>query len=334
MITGSKKFNALLLSGLAIFVFIFLMLFREDFGFSKSRDDSDSKKDPKNTYAIFATGIPESLSFADEPVPLNQIDVRESLDREILVNTYWHSQTMLLIKKANRFFPVIEPILKKYGIPSDFKYLTVAESQLMNVISPADAVGFWQILEGTAKDYGLEVNNEIDERYHLEKSTEFACKFLLESYKKYGTWTLAAASYNAGRKGVDTQIERQKETDYYKLLLGDETGRYIFRVLSFKLILSDPSKYGFYLGSNDLYPEIPFYEVSIEGGVEDFADFAKRYGISYKILKLYNPWLREAFLTNKQGKTYYIKIPRDGINKEDISTSLAEEDSLTKQGKI
>ena len=331
--TGSKKINAFLLSGLAILIFTFLMLFREDFGFSKTRDDSDSKKDPKNTYAIFATEIPESLSFADEPVPLDQIDIRESLDREILVNTYWHSQTLLLIKKANRFFPVIEPILKKYGIPSDFKYLTVAESQLMNVVSPADAVGFWQILEGTAKDYGLEVNNEIDERYHLEKSTEFACKFILESYKKYGTWTLAAASYNAGRKGVDTQVDRQKETDYYRLLLGDETGRYIFRVLSFKLILSDPAKYGFHLGTDDLYPEVPCYEVSIDGSVEDFADFARRYGISYKILKLHNPWLREAFLTNKQGKTYYVKIPRDGVINTN-STSRIEEDTLTVQDKI
>ena len=257
---------------------------------------------------------------------IHQIDTRESLDREILVNTYWQSQTLLYIKRANRYFPMIESILKKYGVPSDFKYMAVAESGLTNAVSPADAVGFWQLLEGTAKDYGLEVNNEIDERYHLEKSTQVACRFILDSYKKYGSWTMAAASYNAGRNGIDTQIERQKETGYYKLLLGEETSRYIYRILSYKLLISDPSKFGFHLGEDDLYPDIPGYEVSIEGSVPDFAEFAQRYGISYKILKLFNPWLREAYLTNKQARTYYIKIPRDGIF-NNISTDRIENDS-------
>jgi membrane-bound lytic murein transglycosylase D len=324
---NSRKFRALLFSGIAVLIFILLMLIREDLGFSKSNDEKNNRKDPKNTYAIFPTDIPDNLEFAGEPVPLKQIDIRESLDREILVNTYFQSQTLLYIKRANRYFPVIESILKKNGIPSDFKYLVIAESGLMNAVSPANAVGFWQLLEGTARDYGLEVNNEIDERYHLEKSTSMACKFILESYNKYGTWTLAAASYNTGRKNIDTQIERQKQTNYYKLLLGDETDRYIYRILSYKLILSDPSKYGFHLGTDDLYPEIPCFEVSIEGSVPDFAEFAQRYGISYKILKLHNPWLREAFLTNKQGKTYYVKIPRDGIYRSN-SVNQVEYDSL------
>jgi hypothetical protein len=283
------------------------------------RCDSDKEKgtDIGETmnYAVFSLDIPAEVDFAGERVPLEELDIRENLDRELLVNTYWQSQTLLFIKRANRFFPVIEPILKKYGIPDDFKYLAVAESGLTNAVSPSNAVGFWQILEGTAKDYGLIVNEEVDERYHLEKSTEVACKYLLESHKKYTNWTLTAASYNAGRKGVDRQIERQKELDYYDLLLGDETGRYIYRILSFKLIMENPADYGFFLGENHLYPQIPYYEVTVDGKVDNFADFAKRYGISYKTLKWMNPWLRDSFLTNASGRTFYIKIPKEGFFK-------------------
>ena len=282
---------------------------------SSEFNENNNKDNPKRNYAIFSIDTPEKLDFAGESVPVDQIDIREALDREILTNTYWQSQTFLFIKRANRFFPVIESVLNKYGVPSDFKYLPIAESGLLNIISPAKATGYWQFLESTAREYGLEVNSEIDERYHIEKSTEAACKFILESYNKYGSWTMAAASYNAGRKGLNTQINRQKETHYYDLLLAEETSRYIFRILSFKLIISNPSDYGFYFEPDDLYPEIPTYDVSVEGEVKDFAEFAKRYGISYKVLKLLNPWLREAFLTNKEGKTYYIKIPRDGYFK-------------------
>ncbi len=275
----------------------------------------DPENDPKRSYAVFSLDIPAEIDFAGEKVPLEEIDILENIDRELLVNTYWQSQTLLFIKRANRYFPVIEPILKKYEIPDDFKYLAVAESGLTNAVSPSNAVGFWQILEGTARDYGLIVNDEVDERYHLEKSTEAVCKFLLDSHKKYTNWTLTAASYNAGRKGVDRQIERQKELDYYDLLLGDETGRYIYRILSFKLIMENPSEYGFYMGENHLYPQIPYYEVTVDGKVENFADFAKRYGISYKTLKWMNPWLRDSFLTNTSGKTYYVKIPKEGFFK-------------------
>ncbi len=196
---------------------------------------------PQKNYAIFAVKLPEKVDFAGEPVPISQLDVLENLDREVLVNTYWQSQTLLFIKRANRYFPIIEEILKKYNVPDDFKYLPVAESGLTNIVSPANAVGFWQLLEGTGKEYGLEINSEMDERYSLEKSTETACKYIIESYKKYGSWTMAAASYNAGRRGMDRQIERQKEKDYYDLLLNEETSRYIFRIISYKLILSDPS---------------------------------------------------------------------------------------------
>ncbi len=322
---------------LATFLILFSVLGLmgiSNWGRSAERETETETDKPKNNYAIFAVKIPEKLDFAGENVPVDQIDVRESLDRELLVNTYWQSQTLLFIKRANRYFPIIEPILKKHGVPDDFKFLPVAESGLMNVISPANAVGFWQLLDGTGKEYGLEINSEVDERYSLEKATEAACRYLKESHNKYGSWTMAAASYNAGRRGMDRQVERQNEADYYNLLLNEETARYLFRILSYKLILSDPSYYGFHVGENDFYPEIPFYEVTVDSKVEDFSIFAKRYGINYKILKWLNPWLREASLKNTTGKSYYIKIPREGLfdpSRVDIMHKSEEEQGIEKQ---
>ncbi|MBN2612541.1 MAG: lytic transglycosylase domain-containing protein [Bacteroidales bacterium] len=278
-------------------------------GFNNS--ETGQTEEPEH-YTVSAVKIPDRIEFAGEEVPLDNFDTRESLDRELLVNTYFHSQTFLLIKKSTRFFPIIEPILKKNGIPDDFKYLSVIESNLDNSVSPRQAVGFWQLLEGTAKDYGLEVNKEVDERYHLEKSTDAACKYLLDSYIKYNNWTMTAASYNAGRNGMDRQLERQNGNNYYDLLLNEETARYIFRILSIKMIISDPEKYGFHLEKENYYPEIPTYEVKVDTAISDFNRFADNYGINYKMLKYFNPWLRETYLTNKSGKTYIIKIPEPG----------------------
>lgn len=253
--------------------------------------------------------IPSRLVFAGEPVPLENFDTRESLDRELLVNAYWHSRTLLVLKKSKRYFAIIEPILKKYGIPEDFKYVPMAESGFDYTVSPAGAAGVWQLVEATAKEYGLEINNEVDERYHLEKSTEAACKFLLESYNLYKNWTLAAASYNVGRKNINNQIERQQVNNYYDLLLNEETARYVFRLLAFKLISENPGAFGFYLDNDDYYPSIPVIEVKVDSSISNIARFASSYSINYKILKHFNPWLRENYLTNKSGKTYLIKIP-------------------------
>ncbi len=269
--------------------------------------------------SVYPVEIPADLKFAGEKVPVDYFDVKEDLDRELLVNVYWQSHTMILIKRANRYFPEIERVLRHNGVPDDFKYLAVAESDLSNLVSPQQAVGYWQFVNGTARDYRLEVNDEVDERYHLEKSTEAACIFLKESYERYGSWTMAAASYNIGRSGLDEQIKRQKSDYYYDLLLNEETGRYIYRVLALKLILSSPEEYGFYAGEQDLYPVIPTFEVTVDGPVEDFADFAAKYGINYKVLKIFNPWLRNNKLTNPQNRTYYIKIPKDGPDSRDIS---------------
>ncbi|XLS27887.1 transglycosylase SLT domain-containing protein [Flavobacteriaceae bacterium M23B6Z8] len=284
------------------------------------QSDSDEGKipntvvenDPEKLYGVRALEIPEEISFAGEEVPVEEPDIRERLDKELLVNTYWQSNALLLIKRSEKYFPVIEPILEEYGIPDDFKYLAVAESGLQNVVSPAGATGFWQLMKQTAKEYGLEVNTNVDERYHLKKSTIAACKYLQNAKKRFGTWTLAAAAYNAGQGGVKNQQERQKVTDYYDLLLGEETGRYVFRILAIKEILSAPEAYGFKLNSKDFYKRIPTYEIELDTAVSDFAEFAKKYDINYKILKIHNPWLREAFLNNASRKNYILELPEKG----------------------
>lgn len=312
-----KILSAAVYAGLMIVVvfliFTFLTFFRTDL-----RENVPFQSLFQRNYQIFALEIPAEAEFAGEKVPLEFFDVYESFDRELLINTYWQSQTLLFIKRANRFFPVIEPILKSYNVPDDFKYLALAESGLMQSVSPAGAVGFWQFLSGTAKDYGLTINEEVDERYHIEKSTEAACKFLLESYQTYNSWTMTAASYNAGRRGVNTQIDIQKETDYYDLLLNEETARYVFRVMAIKTILEDPEKYGFVYRQQDLYQPLSYFEVKVDTTINDFAEFARSFGTNYKLLKFHNPWLRKPYLNNKNKRVYTIKIPAENsrIKKE------------------
>lgn len=270
------------------------------------------KENVTRDYNIYALPMPEGLNFAGEKVPLEDPDVYERMDRELLVNTYWQSNALLLMKRANKYFPVIEPILKENGIPDDFKYLAIAESSLTQAVSPAKAVGFWQIMEGTGEDYSLEINGNVDERYHIEKSTRVASEYLKKAKEKFGSWTLAAAAYNAGNAGIQRQLDRQGVNDYYDLLLGEETGRYIFRLLALKELMQNPQKYGFNFSSKDLYRHIPTYTVKVDTPVTDFAAFARKFGINYKILKIHNPWLREANLDNRSGKTYEIEIPEEG----------------------
>jgi hypothetical protein len=262
---------------------------------------------------VYAVKIPPKLKFAGEQIPLDRWYVKESLDRELLVNTYWQSQTMLFIKRAHRYFPVIEPILKEQGVPDDFKYLALIESGLVPTIkSPAGAVGIWQFMKGTALDYKLEVNSEVDERYNLEKSTVAACNYLKDSYKKYKSWTLVAASYNAGRRFLDKQLKLQDAGNYFDLLLGEETSRYVFRILAVKNIIEKPADYGFRFRQSDLYPVIPTQKVEVKTAVKDFATFARIYGVNYKVLKMFNPWLRKPYLTNKYKKSYFITLPEKG----------------------
>jgi len=254
--------------------------------------------------------MPDSVTFAGEQVPLDRFDVKEALDRELLSNAYFHSQTIRYIKLAPRYFSIIEPILKKEGIPDDFKFLALAESGLdPRAVSPVHAIGFWQFMKGTAMQYGLEVNNEVDERYNVVKSTYAACDYLKDAYEKYGNWTMVAASYNAGMRGIDRQLERQKTDSYYNLLLVEETERYVFRIVALKLILENPAKYNFIIPESEKYPIIPTKNVEITGSVEDFADFAHKLGINYKLLKDFNPWLRQSYLKNPSHRKYVIEIP-------------------------
>ncbi len=275
--------------------------------------DETLQKRLVNDYNVYALPLPDKMDFAGESVPLNDPDISERMDRELLVNTYWQSNGLLMFKRANKYFPIIEPLLKKYGLPDDFKYLAVAESGLDNVRSPAGAAGFWQFMPATGKEFGLEVNDYVDERYHLEMATKVAAEYLIKSKERFGSWTLAAAAYNAGNAGVNKQIDRQKlDNNYYDILLNSETSRYVFRILAFKEIMSNPEKYGFNFRQQDLYKRVPTYKVKVDSAVTDFAVFAKKFDINYKILKLHNPWLRDTFLKNSSGKEYFIEIPEKG----------------------
>ena len=273
--------------------------------------DTENDKNTSESYQIKALKIPSNLEFAGEPVPVHNADIRERIDRELLVNTYWQSNGLLLFKRSHKYFPIIEPILKKNGVPDDFKYLAVIESGLQNVTSPAGAKGFWQIMKGTGKENGLEINTNIDERYHLEKATQVACNYLKKSKERFGSWTMAAAAYNAGNASIARKIKTQKVADYYDLLLGEETKRYVPRMVALKEILSNPSKYGFIFDKEDLYNFDATKLIEVDTVITDIARFSKDFGINYKVLKMYNPWLRENKLNNKSRKLYFIKMPTE-----------------------
>ena len=271
--------------------------------------DVPSEKNTADSYTIKALKIPDELTFAGEKVPTELYDIKERMDRELLVNTYWQSNGLLLIKRAHKYFPVIEPMLKKYGIPDDFKYLAVAESGLENNSSSAGAAGFWHFLKSSAKEYGLEVNQNVDERYNLEKATKVAADYLKKSKKRFGTWTLAAAAYNAGNARIARNLKKQQVTDYYDLLLNSETSRYVLRIVALKEVLSYPKKYGFEFEKEDLYTSPATRIVKVDTVITNIASFAKGFNTNYKELKLHNAWLRENKLNNKSRKLYKITIP-------------------------
>jgi len=272
-----------------------------------SRVDSSIVAD--YNYKIKALKIPEDLSFAGEKVQLNKTDIRERIDRELLVNTYWQSNALLWFKRTNKYFPVIEPILKEKGVPDDFKYLSVIESDLRNVSSPAGARGMWQMLKDAGRENGLEINDNVDERYHLEKATRAACDYLIEAKERLGNWTLAAAAYHAGNYGIEKRLKEQMVDSYYDVLAGENTERYVPRIVAAKEILSNPEKYGFEFDKDDLYELGPTYVVQVDTAITNIADFAKKFDTNYKELKMYNPWLRQNKLNNKSRKLYEIKIP-------------------------
>ncbi len=297
---------------LASFIFvIFTQLKISSSDINNDNSELDSPQNLNQKTKVFSFDKPEGLNFAGESVPLYSSEIWERFDNELLRNVYFQSNTLLYFKKANKFFPIIEPILKEHGIPDDFKYLAIIESGLENVVSPSGAAGFWQIMKKTAKEYDLEVNDEVDERYNLEKSTVAACNYLNDAHRQFGEWTIAAASYNMGRAGISRRLKEQRVENYYDLYLNTETARYIFRILAIKEILQNPQKYGFAFKKKDLYMMPNYLTIEIDSSITSLHDFADSQNINYKLLKKSNPWLRSSSLKNTSNKTYLIKIPTD-----------------------
>jgi hypothetical protein len=312
-----KKYRVEVIVVLGLAVLLFLVLF------INNRIDKIERmvtsKNPNSDYTKLATtdgpltaisyDLPKEISFAGEVVPVDRSDLREQIDKELQINIYFHSNTIFLIKRANQWLPQFEPILKKHGIPDDFKYLPLIESGLLNQVSPANAVGFWQIVKSAGKENGLEITREVDERYDPIKSAEAACKYLKQAYRKFGNWTLAAASYNRGMSGLNRAIEKQKVDSYYDLFLNDETSRYVFRILAIKEIIENPERYGFKISPQHLYQRDSLKYVEIDATIPDLVDFALAQGTNYKLLKRFNPWLRDDRLTIRKNETYQIALP-------------------------
>lgn len=295
---------------LAFFIICIIVVSINIFFFDRKANSTKKELDYEDlNRRILRISLPRDLNFSGEMVPQNDFGVRESIDREFIDNSYWRSNAIMLFKRANRWFPIIEPILKKYGVPDDFKYLAVAESNLTNALSPQGAAGFWQIIKPTAKSLGLEVNETVDERYHVQKSTEAACKYILKAFDRFNNWTLAAASYNMGMGGLELQLQKQQVNSYYDLLLNEETSRYIFRIIAIKNIHKNPKHYGFELNQKDLYPYIPTVKFEVTKDIPNLALFATSKGYSFKILKIFNPWIRKSFLKTDSKKKYILHLP-------------------------
>lgn len=299
---------------------------------ASSREDSEEvlQRAISNNYRIYSPILPDTMSFAGEKVPLSTYYVHEGLDIEVITNMYRHSSTMLYFKRANRYFPIIEPILKKNGIPSDFKYLCVIESGLTNATSPAKAQGFWQFIPSTGANYGLTVNDEIDMRNNLTASTEAACKYIRSLYNKFHSWTAAAAAYNCGENGLARRISKQSTDNYYDLWLNSETSRYVYRILAMKLIMQNPQKYGFHLRQCDLYPPIPTRAATLSGQNVDLYEFARSNGTSYKMLRMLNPWIQTDVLKNKSNQKYMVQLPvKNGTESKTIAPGRRETSFIT-----
>lgn len=296
-----KVFSIGLLSGLLIFGVIAFSL--------QKPEPAVTVNDNRIQYQWYPPELPKTMNFAGENVPLNQRPVKEMMEKQLLYNTYAHSHILYILKLSSRIFPELERDLKRKGIPDDFKYMCVAESSLQNLTSPAGAEGYWQFMRETAKHFSLEVDKEVDQRYDLDKATAAACRYINEAYQKFGSWTAAAASYNCGMNGLARRADFQMTSDYYDLMLPEETNNYIFRILALKEIISHPEKYGFHVPPEDAYHKIPLRDIPVSQTIPNLAVFAKNQGTTYKMLRLLNPWLRSHSLTVSRGNQYIIKLP-------------------------
>jgi hypothetical protein len=269
----------------------------------------------KNIFVV--PEVPDSIEFADEWINLNDLDLKERFDRELIVNNFWHSNTILYLKRANRWFPLMSEILEEEGVPRDMFYLAVIESGLTQATSPSGARGFWQFMEPTARDYNLQVNNQVDERLNIAKSTRAACQYLKDAYQKFNSWALAAASYNMGVAGVQSNLERQGVDSYFDLYLNSETARYVFRILAVKEIMNNPQKFGFQIKPDQLYAPYELKKVTIENNIEDLYKWSIEQGVTFKIVQKLNPWIISTKLTLNSGQTIELNLPTDS---EQLST--------------
>jgi hypothetical protein len=335
-VSSSKKY--LIAFGCASLLLISIKLF--NYSLTNHRSDDNYEDYFNSNYKIFNIRIPKNLNFAGEKVPVSNLRIHKAMEEELVKNTYWQSQSLVLHKRASKWFPVIEPILKKNNIPDDFKYIALVESQLTNVISPQGATGFWQIIESTGKGYGMEITNEVDDRYHVIKSTEMACKYFNEAHKQFNNWTLVAASYNLGMNGIRAQLNKQKVDNYYDLHLTEETRKYVFRILTMKEIISRPKVYGFMLRKRDMHRAIPTKFITVDTSISNLSEFANAIGINYTVLKHLNPWLKTNTLTQTyrhlglipigsttSKKRYLIEIPINKVSMADLG--LLDKESET-----
>jgi len=296
-------------------VYIVLLLFAvvfELFVYS-TKEEEVTAVPTHDQFKISSFEINNNIDFCGEKVPLHSQDILERYEHEVLKNAHWHSEMILLYKRSGKFFPMIEQILAENNIPNDFKYLCVIESGLSNVVSPVGASGFWQIMEKTGEEFGLEINKNVDERYHLEKATRVACKYFKRAYKKFGSWTLVAASYNMGINGVARRLKKQQVNSYYDLLLNNETARYVFRVLAVKQILTNPEKFNFSLSGTKKYKQVSLRYANVDSSIANLIDWSLNESINYKILKIFNPWLKTTRLPNSDSTMYRIAIPTEGV---------------------
>jgi membrane-bound lytic murein transglycosylase D len=308
-----------MLMGFLSLLFIFAMV-------ETRNPDRDYRELFGRSTRILVPEVPAKATFCGEEVPLSLYYVHEAFERELMAGTFMHSSTVMMFKRSYRWFPVIEPILKKNGIPDDFKFLAVAESNLANVISPSGAEGFWQFLKPTGQQYGLEINDNIDERYNLEKATESACRYLKESYTQFGSWSLVAASFNRGQEGIEKALEKQQVKSYFDLYLNDETSRYLFRIIAIKEIYNHPVRYGFFLRERNLYSQVPTRLVVIDTAIHNLPSFALKMKINYRILRELNPWIQSYTLPNKSRKIYTFLFPKEGLGYDMLLKRIPQRD--------
>ncbi|MDO8999735.1 MAG: transglycosylase SLT domain-containing protein [Bacteroidota bacterium] len=317
-----KFFSQLNLASLTVVFFVSLVLLFSFFKIFIIPPSTNLVSYTNNNQIVLGLNIPSNLEFCGEKIPLNSLSIKEDLEKEFFNNNYWKHNSAVLFAKAQKWFPYIEPILKQQGVPDDFKYVAVIESHLSNIVSPAGAAGFWQLMPSSARNYDLEVNEMVDERLDVEKATRAACRHLKDAYAVFNNWTLSAAAYNLGIGGIQAALKKQKSNNYYDLLLNSETGSFVYRILAYKTLFSNPTHFGIKKKKWNYFAKIPLKTYKVDSSITNISYLAKQIGCSKTIIKLYNPWLLGETLNNPENKIYEFKIPKN--LKKDYSTYILD----------